>query len=258
MYTIPKVLFVGITAAAGVWTTATDTETASPIQSYDNVQIIEQHIIETASAQASLPTDEQLEFASLTKEYNDALKEVDQQYQSTLKQMNELEAQAVDLQNQLRAVRIQEALREASIYINPDDLYCLAQNIYYEARNQNHEGHIAVAQVVLNRVRSDRFPNTICGVVYQGKRDARGNMIRNKCQFSWYCDGKSDIPRNAKNNPEWESAQNLARQILTHKIHLPVLAEATYYHANYVRPFWASKFNQVAIIDDHIFYENPN
>ena len=139
-----------------------------------------------------------------------------------------------------------------------EEVTWLTKNVYFESRNQGIAGQLAVAMVTINRVFDPRFPNTIEEVVTQAYTYRNGFPIRHKCQFSWYCDGKSDIPRNAKNNPEWESAQHYARQILTHKIHLPVLAEATYYHASYVRPFWAKKFNQVAVIDDHIFYENPN
>ena len=69
---------------------------------------------------------------------------------------------------------------------------CLADNIYFEARNQGFAGWVAVAQVTLNRVRDDRFPNTICEVVKQGLTYESGFPIRDKCQFSWYCDGKSD------------------------------------------------------------------
>ena len=85
---------------------------------------------------------------------------------------------------------------------------CLAKNMYYEARNQGTAGVLAVTAVVFNRVNDSRFPNTICEVVYQGptreswktrktldKNDAVYYPIKNRCQFSWYCDGKSDVPK---------------------------------------------------------------
>ena len=75
-----------------------------------------------------------------------------------------------------------------------DEVECLALNIYHEARNQPTAGKLAVAQVTLNRVKHDRFPNTICGVVYQGYY-LNNNPIKHKCQFSWWCDGKSDKPK---------------------------------------------------------------
>ena len=70
--------------------------------------------------------------------------------------------------------------------------WCLAQNIYYESRSSNLADMAAVANVVMNRTKDRRYPDTICGVVHQGKTNADGSMKRNACQFSWYCDGKSD------------------------------------------------------------------
>ena len=79
-----------------------------------------------------------------------------------------------------------------------DELYCLAQNIYFEAGNQPLAGKIAVANVTFNRVEDPQFPDTICGVVYQAKTRVnwKGDVvpIKHKCQFSWYCDGKPDVP----------------------------------------------------------------
>ena len=82
---------------------------------------------------------------------------------------------------------------------------CLAKNMYYEARNQGLAGQLAVSLVVMNRVKDKRYPNTICEVVYQGpiskwwlKEKSKIVPIRNRCQFSWYCDGKSDDPKNKK------------------------------------------------------------
>ena len=69
------------------------------------------------------------------------------------------------------------------------ETYCMALNIYYEARGSSMADQVAVSDVVLNRVRDTRYPNTVCEVVKQGHQDSRGNMIRNRCQFSWYCDG---------------------------------------------------------------------
>ncbi len=80
--------------------------------------------------------------------------------------------------------------------INITEAICLATNIYHEARGESYAGKVAVANVTMNRVTSPKFPNTICDVVYQAqtKENWKGNTVpkRNKCQFSWYCDGKSD------------------------------------------------------------------
>ena len=78
---------------------------------------------------------------------------------------------------------------------------CLAKNMYYEARNQGLAGQLAVSLVVMNRVKDSRYPNTVCGVVEQGptreswKKNGTYYPIRNRCQFSWFCDGKSDEPK---------------------------------------------------------------
>ena len=86
------------------------------------------------------------------------------------------------------------------------DLMCLAQNIYHEARSQALAEKIAISHVVLNRVKHENYPNTVCGVIYQAKR-VEGRIIRNRCQFSWYCDGKHDTPYPG---PTWKKTQELA------------------------------------------------
>mgnify|MGYP003628329525 CR=1 FL=1 len=76
-------------------------------------------------------------------------------------------------------------------------LMCLALNVYHEAKNQSLIGQIAVAQVVMNRVRDERYPDTVCEVVEQGPTYSwkKDYPVKNRCQFSWYCDGKSDKPK---------------------------------------------------------------
>ena len=98
------------------------------------------------------------------------------------------------------------------------EMWCLAQNIYYEARGSNRADRVAVADVVLNRVEDTRYPNTICEVVHQGKQKPSWKdpnkmvMVRNACQFSWYCDGKADDP---KDLDSWVDAQQIAYNIST-------------------------------------------
>lgn len=124
-----------------------------------------------------------------------------------------------------------------------EDLECLAKNIYFEGRNQPWVGQVAVAQVTLNRVESASFPNTICEVVKQQK----GNI----CQFSWYCDGKSDSPKDAKN---YETATKVAIQVYSGTIP-DVTGGALWYHATYIKkPFWAYTFKEKVRINEHIFY----
>jgi len=124
---------------------------------------------------------------------------------------------------------------------------CLAKAIYFEARSESLRGQLAVARVVLNRVRDPRFPNTICGVVYQGAER------RNACQFSFACDGKPDYPTNRRH---WAKARRLAAKVLRGQIRLPKLDGVAFYHADYVRPTWASVMRPVIKIGRHIFYRD--
>jgi spore germination cell wall hydrolase CwlJ-like protein len=126
--------------------------------------------------------------------------------------------------------------------------HCLATAIYFEARGEPVRGQIAVGQVILNRVRSLQFPQTICGVVYQGQ-GAPG------CQFSFACDGHSDMPRQ---DAHWALAQSLARQITSGQVWLPEVGYSTYYHADYVRPGWVNAMNKIDSIGRHIFYKKRN
>ena len=125
---------------------------------------------------------------------------------------------------------------------------CLATAIYFEARGEPIRGQIAVGQVIMNRVRSPQFPQTICGVVYQGQ-------MHPGCQFSFTCDGKSDAPRP---DEHWALAQKLARQITSGQVWLPEIGYSTYYHADYVKPGWVSAMNKIDSIGRHIFYKKRN
>jgi len=130
-------------------------------------------------------------------------------------------------------------------------MWCMAQNIYYEARSSNRADRIAVADVVINRVNDGRFPSTVCNVVRQGKRNADGGMKRNACQFSWYCDGKSDWPRNMDS---WVDAQQIAFNMMTWGQGRGLTEGATHYHADYVNPRWAKTKQLIGRIGKHIFY----
>ena len=135
---------------------------------------------------------------------------------------------------------------------------CLALNIYWEAKNQSMIGQLAVGQVVMNRVEDSRFPNSVCEVVYQGqhrpswKDPTKEHPIRHKCQFSWYCDGKSDEPN--RNSKQWTNAVTYARYIYTGRIGIDITEGSTHYHATYVRPSWAKTKTRKTRIESHIFY----
>ena len=134
---------------------------------------------------------------------------------------------------------------------------CLALNTYHEAKNQSMVGQIATAQVVMNRVEDKRFPNTVCEVVKQGptrpswEDPEKEYPIKHRCQFSWYCDGKSDVPKNEK---AWRKAQDVAFLVLYDKIKVDVTEGATHYHATYVKPAWAKTKKRTTQIEKHIFY----
>ena len=129
---------------------------------------------------------------------------------------------------------------------------CLALNTYHEAKNQSLVGQIATAQVVMNRVADSRYPNTVCEVVKQGPKYKGSDVpVRHKCQFSWFCDGKDDTPKNEK---AWRKAQDVAFLVLYNKIQLDVTEGATHYHATYVRPSWAKTNKTTTRIEKHIFY----
>lgn len=134
--------------------------------------------------------------------------------------------------------------QSASADTRLEDLQCLAKNVYFEGRNQPWVGQVAIAQVTLNRVKSLAFPNTICEVVRQKKR--------NICQFSWYCDGKSDQPKDVK---DYDKATDVAIQVYSGTI--PDVTEgALWYHATYIRrPFWAYSMKEMVKINEHIFYK---
>ena len=132
--------------------------------------------------------------------------------------------------------------------------FCMAQNIYFEAGIDNHAGMAAVADVVLNRINHTFYPNTVCGVVYQGQRHASGAMKRNKCQFSWYCDGKADtVPKGSEN---WVRAQMVAWEIMHEDRFRGITEGATHYHATYVSPVWRKDrgMDLIGRVGAHIFY----
>lgn len=129
--------------------------------------------------------------------------------------------------------------------IDRNDRKCLTQAIYYEARNQDVSGQMAVADVVLNRVASRHYPNSICGVVYQGSERKTG------CQFTFACDGSLDRPIERK---AMVRSQILATAILG-GFRLPLTDDALNYHAGYVSPYWAPTLSETAKIGDHIFYK---
>jgi len=140
------------------------------------------------------------------------------------------------------------------------DRRCLAQALYHKARGESVAGQIAVAQVIVNRVKSRAYPDTVCGVIYQNSHR------RNACQFSFACDGVSDRPRE---RAAYAKAEQIASEILCGPecgkarklVRLSALAgdiaRATHYHATSVMPSWGLKKKRLATIGRHIFYTSP-
>lgn len=128
--------------------------------------------------------------------------------------------------------------------LDAEERDCLAKAIYYEARSEARVGQLAVADVVLNRVASPVYPDTICGVVFQGHERKTG------CQFSFTCDGSMKARLNER---KWREAEMLAGAVIA-GIRKPVSRYATHYHADYVSPPWADTLTPTATIGAHKFY----
>ncbi len=124
---------------------------------------------------------------------------------------------------------------------------CLSEALYFEARGESVKGQFAVAEVVLNRVDSPKFPDTVCAVINQG------TGRRFQCQFTYRCDGRKET---ITDRVAWEEVGKVARIVLDGKKR-DLTGGATYYHARSVRPRWARKFSRTAAIGAHFFYRLP-
>ena len=147
------------------------------------------------------------------------------------------------------------SIHEAKAYDENEDRFWLAMNMYHEAGNQSDAGRIAVALVTLNRVNSWGWPDQIDQVVTQGPTyvNWKGNVlpIKNKCQFSWYCDGEPDEPEDSKT---WEECLKLANMIMDEGMY-DFTHGSTHYHSDKVDPYWNKHLVKVMVIDNHIFYK---
>ena len=122
--------------------------------------------------------------------------------------------------------------------------HCLAEAVYYEARSESRSGQLAVADVVKNRVKSKHYPNTICGVVYEGAHRPFA------CQFSFACDGSMDkLPT----NPAWQRSKDIAQLSLTGFVP-DMTKNSTHYHTSEINPDWADTLEYKATIGFHKFY----
>lgn len=154
---------------------------------------------------------------------------------------------------------------------HPDE-YCIALNVYYEARADNLAGKYAVADVVLNRVADTRFEDTACkvireGIMYESWSTAQHEDLkpeervyfpkRDRCQFSWFCDGKADEPTQLA---AWRESQIIAYNIVQFGTFRGITEGSTHYHATYVAPDWSLEiwryaYHLIGRIGSHIFYK---
>ena len=136
----------------------------------------------------------------------------------------------------------------SSIVVSRDELVCLALNDYWEARSETMAGRIAVARVVLNRAMDSRFPPNLCDVVKQSKLPG----VAHRCQFSWYCDARADVPYEAD---QWRTSLKIAVAVLQQDSSIPdPTGGALWYHADFTRPAWAADYESTTIIGAHVFY----
>lgn len=146
-----------------------------------------------------------------------------------------------------------------------DEVFCMAEAIYFESGNQPFVGKMAVGEVILNRVYHISYPDTVCDVVHQGpvkeswktkqhsdlpEKDRIYYPRKWKCQFSYYCDGKAD---KITESDTWEESLSAAYLMFDGRV--SVVEGATHYHATYVKPNWASQLRKVVQIQDHVFYK---
>lgn len=124
---------------------------------------------------------------------------------------------------------------------------CLARAVYFEARSESELGQLAVAKVILNRVKAPDYPKSICGVVYQGSDK------RNSCQFSFACDG---MPDDIRSKAAWDRSKRIAQKAIAGDKTVQIMGAATNYHADYVRPKWSRNMKRLVKIGRHIFYSD--
>lgn len=136
------------------------------------------------------------------------------------------------------------ALSRGAAAGDDDEIACLALTIYYEARGESEQGKLAVGHVVMNRIRDARFPDSVCDVVREGGEQ------RHRCQFSWWCDGLSDRPRD---KPALRQSLRLAQAIYHGCLPDPTRG-ALWYHSTAVKPAWSGTSGPAKKIGRHVFY----
>ena len=168
---------------------------------------------------------------------------------------------------------------ETGVSVNGDELKCMAENIYFEGRAEPMVGKVAIGKVVMNRIEDTRFPNSICGVVKQGPvreswktkkdpnladKDRKYYPIKNRCQFSWWCDGQKDIIWATYMNGEviesnmtaWRDSINVALWLMSGELKDPTHGAVFYYNPNIANPSWGAIYKETAMIGNHRFMKD--
>ena len=168
---------------------------------------------------------------------------------------------------------------ETGVSVNEDELKCMAENIYFEGRAEPMVGKVAIGKVVMNRIEDTRFPNSICGVVKQGPvreswktkkdpnladKDRKYYPIKNRCQFSWWCDGQKDIIWATYMNGEviesnmtaWRDSINVALWLMSGELKDPTHGAVFYYNPNIANPSWGAIYKETAMIGNHRFMKD--
>ena len=162
------------------------------------------------------------------------------------------------IEHLLRILCILQCMPTEPLSVNSAEAQrCMAETIYFEARNGGDVSMISVGMVVLNRLKHEKYPNTICKVVRQGIYDSYGNPRRGKCQFSYFCDGKPEFTPTNNSKEElyaWKRAQHLSDLIIRKKLY-DLTNGSTHYHASYISPNWAYRMKPQVYIGGHIFYK---
>ena len=169
---------------------------------------------------------------------------------------------------------------ETGVSVDNEELKCMAENIYFEGRAEPMMGKIAIGHVVMNRIEDERFPDTICGVVKQGpvreswktKKDPtlkdnerKFHPIKNRCQFSWWCDGQKDIVWATYMNGEviesnmtaWRDSIHVALFIMNGDYtNDPTAGAVFYYNPHIANPSWGRIYEETAMIGNHRFMKD--
>jgi len=185
----------------------------------------------------AIPVVAVLGFLDVTKQLNKVIENQELIYIEEIKQTKLAEESVLPVQNQFNLIYTKEKINYKHI-----DLFCMAKNIYHEAGIEDFIGQYAVAQVTLNRLKSKKYPNTICDVVMD------------RFQFSWA--NNRNIRWTHPKGPLWEQAKIIAEDVILNGTRVKGLENALYYHADYVKPHWKNPEAKIVKLGTHIFYSH--